>query len=230
VWLDNWMPSQTTEVAPFLEKGTVTDLGINLEGAGYGPVVPGYVAEAGVRDLKDLSTHAGQFDRKFYGIEPGNDGNRIVQGKIDDAANGMSDWTLVESSEQGMLAQVDKMVAKDEWVAFLAWTPHPVMGKMDLHYLTGFEADGFGPAQIHTLTRKGYAEACPNIGAFLRNLKFSLDLEGGVMQAILDGQDAVAAAKAALTAAPQTFEPWLAGVQTVDGGEGLPAVRASLGL
>ena len=54
LWLDNWMPSQTAETKPFLDKGTVADLGVNLEGAGYGPVVPTYVADEGVKDLKDL--------------------------------------------------------------------------------------------------------------------------------------------------------------------------------
>jgi glycine betaine/proline transport system substrate-binding protein len=229
-WLDNWMPSQTVEVEPFLSRGTVVSYAVNLEGAGYGPVVPGYVAAEGVKALADLSAHGDKFDHKIYGIEAGNDGNRILQAKIDDPANKLSDWSLVESSEQGMLTQAGKLIDEKAWVVFLAWTPHPVMGSMDLAYLDGFEADGFGPATIHTLVRKGYPEQCPNVGKLLSNLRFTLDMEGAVMQSILDGQDATATAKAWLTANPAVLDGWLAGVTTADGADGLPAVKASLGL
>ena len=41
------------------------------------------------------------------GIEPGNDGNLIIQGMIDDDAFGLSGFEVVESSEQGMLSQVE---------------------------------------------------------------------------------------------------------------------------
>ncbi len=230
VWLDNWMPSQVVEVTPFLERGTVVSYAVNLEGAGYGPVVPDYVAAAGVTKLADLAAHGAEFDKTIYGIEPGNDGNRILQAKIDDPANGLAGWNLVESSEQGMLAQAGKLMADKKWVIFLAWTPHPVMGAMPIAYLDGFEADGFGPATIHTLTRKGYAEACPNLGRFLANLRFTLQMEGDVMQAILDGTDAEAAGLAWIKANPAAIEPWLDGVTTRDGGAALPAVKAALGL
>jgi glycine betaine/proline transport system substrate-binding protein len=229
LWLDNWMPSQTAETKPFLDKGTVADLGVNLEGAGYGPVVPTYVADQGVKDLKDLSKFADKFESKFYGIEAGNDGNRIVQAKIDDPSTGLSGWNLVESSEQGMLVEAQKKMEKKDWVAFLAWTPHPVMGQMDLHYLTGFEADGFGPATIHTLARADYAQQCPNAAKFFQNLRFTLDMEGAVMEQILAGKDADAAAAEWLKANPEAAMPWLDGVTTFDGQPADAAVKAALG-
>ena len=89
VWLDNWMPSQSVEVAPYVERGGVVSYATNLEGAGYGPVVPGYVAAEGVAGLADLKDHPDAFDRKIYGIEAGNDGNRILLEKIADPANGL---------------------------------------------------------------------------------------------------------------------------------------------
>jgi glycine betaine/proline transport system substrate-binding protein len=115
-------------------------------------------------------------------------------------------------------------------VAFLAWTPHPVMGKMPLHYLTGFEADGFGPATIYTVTRAGYSEECPNVGALLKNMKFTLEQEGAIMEAILAGKDGETAAAEWLKANPAVLDSWLAGVTTFDGQEALPAVKTALGL
>jgi glycine betaine/proline transport system substrate-binding protein len=230
LFLDNWMPSNAANVQPYLDEKSIDMLDANLSGAGYGPVVPKYVADAGVKDVKDLAANADKFEKKFYGIEPGNDGNKIVQAKMDDPANGLQGWELVESSEQGMLAQAEKSMKKQEWIAFLGWTPHPVMGKMELVYLSGFENDGFGDAQIKTLTRAGYSAECGNVGKFLSNLKFELAMESAIMEKIGNGEDGEKAAAEWLKANPGVLDAWLAGVTTVDGKDGLPAVKASLGL
>ena len=230
LFLDNWMPSNAANVQPYLDNKSLEMLDANLTGAGYGPVVPDYVAEAGVKDVKDLGKFADKFDKKFYGIEPGNDGNKIVQAKIDDPNGGMQGFELVESSEQGMLAQAQKSMKNKEWIAFLGWAPHPVMGKMKLVYLTGFENDGFGDAQIKTLTRPGYSAECTNIGKLLSNLKFDLAMESSIMEAIDGGAEGEKASADWLKANPAVLEKWLAGVTTVDGQDGLAAVKSQLGV
>jgi glycine betaine/proline transport system substrate-binding protein len=231
IFLGNWMPSMAADVKPFLDDGSVEQSSVNLEGAGYGLVVPSYVAEGGVKDLADLSKFKDQFEGKIYGIEPGNDGNRIVQGFIDDPKNNLQDWELVESSEQGMLAQAQKYMDDKEWIVFLGWTPHPVMGQMNLVYLSGMGDSGFGSATVYTNTRAGYSAECPNVGKLLANLKFDLALEGTIMDQILSGgKDAETAAREWLVANPGALDAWLAGVTTVDGQDGLPAVKQSLGL
>ena len=161
-FLDNWMPSNAPNVKPYLDAKTIDLVRTNLAGAGYGPVVPDYVYDAGVKDLKDLSSHGDKFDHKFYGIEPGNDGNKIVQTEIDKPENNLKGWKLVESSEQGMLVQAEKAMKNKDWIVFLGWAPHPIMGKMSIKYLSGFEADGFGDAQVQTLTRSGYVALSVN--------------------------------------------------------------------
>jgi glycine betaine/proline transport system substrate-binding protein len=231
VFLGNWMPSMTGDVKPFLDDKSVEQSSVNLEGAGYGLVVPKYVADGGVKSLADLSKFKDQFDGKIYGIEAGNDGNRIVQGFIDDEKNNLKDWELVESSEQGMLAQAQKFIDDKEWIVFLGWTPHPVMGKMDLVYLDGMGDSGFGSATVYTNVRTGYTSECPNVGKLLSNLKFDLATEGAIMETILnDGKDGETAATEWLKANPAPLEAWLAGVTTIDGQDGLPAVKGSLGL
>ena len=230
VFLDNWMPSNAANVQPYLDAKTLEMLQPNLEGAGYGPVVPDYVAAEGVKDVKDLAKFSDKFDHKFYGIEPGNDGNKIVQAKIDDPSSGLKGWELVESSEQGMLAQAQKSMKNKDWIVFLGWTPHPVMGKMSLVYLTGFEKDGFGDAKIRTLTRPGYSTECANVGKLLSNLKFDLAMESSIMEAIDGGKDGEAAAADWLKANPGVLDKWLSGVTTVDGQEGGAAVKKSLGV
>jgi glycine betaine/proline transport system substrate-binding protein len=231
VFLGNWMPSMTADIQPYLDDKSVEQSSVNLEGAGYGLVVPSYVAEGGVKDLADLSKFRDQFEGKIYGIEPGNDGNRIVQGFIDDSKNNLQDWELIESSEQGMLAQAQKYMDDKQWIVFLGWTPHPVMGQMNLVYLSGMGDSGFGSATVYTNTRAGYSAECPNVGKLLANLKFDLALEGTIMDQILSGgKDAETAAREWLVANPAALDAWLAGVTTIDGQDGLPAVKQSLGL
>jgi glycine betaine/proline transport system substrate-binding protein len=229
VFLGNWMPSMTSDVKPFLDDGSVESISQNLDGAGYGLVVPTYVADAGVKSLKDLSANKDKFDGKIYGIEPGNDGNRIVLGMIDDKANGLDGWELVESSEAGMLAEAQKKMKSDEWIVFLGWTPHPVMGEMKIAYLDGMGDSGFGAAKVFTNVRAGYVKECPNVGKFVSNLKFDLAMENQLMDAILKGTDANQAAEEWLKAHPDTATPWLQGVTTFDGGDAVAAVKGALG-
>jgi glycine betaine/proline transport system substrate-binding protein len=229
VFLGNWMPSMAADVKPFTDDGSVETISQNLEGAGYGLVVPTYVADAGVKSLKDIGSNKDKFAGKIYGIEAGNDGNRIVLGMIEKKENGLEGFELVESSETGMLAQAAKSMKDNEWIVFLGWTPHPVMGEMKIAYLDGMGDSGFGAATVHTNVRKGYVGECPNVGKFISNLKFNLSMENQMMDGILKGGDANTVATEWLKANPDAVKPWLEGVTTFDGGDAAAAVKAKLG-
>ncbi|MBL8583370.1 MAG: glycine/betaine ABC transporter substrate-binding protein, partial [Rhizobiaceae bacterium] len=137
-------------------------------------------------------------------------------------------FDLVESSEAGMLTQAEQSIKNGDWIAFLGWTPHPVMGAMPITYLEGMGDSGFGAATVLTNTRKGFVAECPNVGKFIGNLKFNLALEGEIMDAILKGADANTAATDWLKKNPDAVKPWLDGVTTFDGGDAAAAVKAAL--
>src|SRR5262249_12605923 len=137
VFLGDWEPSMETVIKPYLEDKSVEVVKTNLEGAKYTLAVPKYVADGGVKDFADIAKHKSKFAGKLYGIEPGNDGNLHMQKMIDSDAFGLKGFKLIESSEQGMLAQVDRAVKKKEWIVFLGWEPHPMNVKYDMVYLTG---------------------------------------------------------------------------------------------
>jgi glycine betaine/proline transport system substrate-binding protein len=229
VFLGNWMPSMTNDVKEYMADKSVETIGVNLDGAGYGLVVPQYVADAGVKSLADLTANKDKFSGKIYGIEAGNDGNRIISEMIAKPENKLDGYEIVESSEAGMLTEAEKAMKNNEWIVFLGWTPHPVMGDMKIHYLDGMGDSGFGAATVSTNVRAGYTTECPNVGKLLTNLKFNLAMEGAMMAPVLkDGADPKETAKTWLKANPDAVKPWLEGVTTFDGGDALAAVNGAL--
>lgn len=230
VFLGNWMPSMEADIAPYRDAGTVDTVRANLEGAKYTLATNEHGAALGIADFTNIKDHAEALGSEIYGIEPGNDGNRLVLEAI--TKYGMDGFELVESSEQGMLAEVASKTEAGEPIVFLAWEPHPMNANFKLTYLTGGDelfGPNFGGATIYTNTRKGYVAECPNTGKLLQNLVFSLPMENEIMGAILnDGEDPRDAAKAWLAANPTAWEPWLDGVTTKDGGDAKAAVAAAL--
>lgn len=228
-FLGNWMPAQQAHYDQFVKSGQVTELAQNLTGTEFTLAVPTYVWDGGVKSFADLAKHAKQFDKKIYGIGAGAPANQSLQKIIQGNEFGLGGWQLVESSEQAMLSQVGRAVKRDKWVVFLGWTPHPMNVDYPIKYLSGGDKY-FGTAgTVNTLTRKGYAEQCPNPARLLSNLKFTLDMENAVMSAARDkGGSYDTAAKAWLKAHPQVLEPWLQGVTTRDGQPALPSVQQAL--
>ncbi|KAF0675413.1 choline ABC transporter substrate-binding protein [Profundibacterium mesophilum] len=234
VFLGNWMPTMEADIKPYREAGTVDTVRANLTGAKYTLAANKAAAELGIEEFKDIAEHKDALDGEIYGIEPGNDGNRLIQSMIDENAFGLSGFEVVESSEQGMLAQVSRADRRDEPVVFLGWEPHPMNAAYEMTYLEGGD-DFFGPdlggATVYTNTSAGYVQSCPNVGKLLNNLEFTLQLENEVMGAILDGgARPQEAAQTWLKENPEPIEAWLEGVTAKDGGDAMEAVSAELGL
>ncbi|QLL62726.1 choline ABC transporter substrate-binding protein [Sinorhizobium mexicanum] len=234
VFLGNWMPTMEADIAPYREDKSVETVRENLEGAKYTLATNAKGAELGIKDFKDIAAHKDELDGKIYGIEPGNDGNRLIIDMVDKGTFNLKGFEVVESSEQGMLAQVARAEKDGEPIVFLGWEPHPMNANFKLTYLSGGDdifGPNFGGATVLTNVRAGYTTECPNVGALLKNLKFSLQMENEIMGKILnDGEEPEAAAAAWLKANPTAVDPWLAGVTAKDGGDGLAAVKTALGL
>lgn len=235
VFLGNWMPTMEGDIKAYRDDKSVETVRENLTGAKYTLATNTKGAELGIKDFKDVAAHSDELSGKIYGIEPGNDGNRLILGMVEKDTFGLKDFQVVESSEQGMLSQVARAEKSGEPIVFLGWEPHPMNSNFKLTYLTGGD-DVFGPnlggATIYTNTRAGYVQECPNIGALLKNLQFTLPMENEIMGKILnDGMEAEAAATDWLKANPTAIEPWLAGVKTKDGSEdALTAAKKTIGL
>lgn len=234
VFLGNWMPAQQ-QFREDLDKNNAAEVLVkNLEGAKFTLAVPDYVAAEGVKDLADVAAHADKFGKEIFGIDPGSPANQNIQRIIEDERFKLDGWKIVESSEQAMLAQVDRKNRSQDWVLFLAWAPHPMNTKLSIEYLSGgddYFGPNFGGAEVYTLARTGWADNCPNAANFFKKLIFTVDMENELMDKILnEGADGRAAATAWLKDNPEQIDSWLENVTTLSGEPGAETVKKKLGL
>lgn len=221
VFLGNWMPTMEGDIAKYREAGTVETVRANLEGAKYTLAVPKYVYDAGVTSFADLAKNADKFKDRIYGIEPGNDGNRIIQSMIDSDAFGLKEFSVVESSEAGMVSQVSRAVRRSQWIVYLGWAPHPMNSNVEMEYLSGgddFFGANYGGASVYTNVRSNYLSECKNVGQLLQNLAFSLEMENELMENILNQKmTPEKAAQQWLNKNPQQVKAWLENVKSLQG-------------
>jgi glycine betaine/proline transport system substrate-binding protein len=228
------MPAQAPVIAKFADDGAIKVVGANLPAAKFTLAVPDYVAAAGVKDFADLEKYAAKFDHKIYGIAPGAPANQNIKKMLDTHDFGLKDWSLVESSESGMLAQVTRAVDRQQWIVFLGWEPHAMNTRFKLTYLSGGDkwfGPDYGSATVNTVTRKDFASQCPNLNRFFTQLKFDVPLENAIITRVLDDkQTPQDAARAELAKRPELLTGWLKDVTTRDGQPAESAVKKALGL
>jgi glycine betaine/proline transport system substrate-binding protein len=230
VFLGYWSPTMDPMIQPFVKAKQIEVLSTpNLTGAKYTLAVPDYVYNGGLKTFADIQKYADKLGDRIYGIEPGNDGNALIDKMIKGNQFGLGKFKLVESSEAGMLVQVQKAIREKQWIVFLGWEPHPMNVQMKIDYLSGGD-DVFGPnygeAKVFTATPPDYSARCPNAAKLVSNLHFTTDIENHVMMPIMDKEDPNKAAAQWLKKNPQVLDKWLAGVTTIDGKDGLAAVKS----
>lgn len=234
VFLGTWIPTMEPDLKPYRDAGKIDIVRVNLQHAKYTLAVPEELWNRGLKDFADIPKFKDELNSKIYGLEAGDGGNNAVLKAIDKNAFGLKDagFTVVASSESGMLSQVDRAIRRKNAILFLGWEPHPMNTRFKIKYLTGgddYFGPDFGDATVYTSTRKGYVDECPNVGQLLKNLSFTLNMENTIMGSILDDKmEPEDAAKAWIKKNPEVLEPWLKDVATVDGKPGLEAVKSSL--
>ncbi|MBM3108155.1 choline ABC transporter substrate-binding protein [Pseudomonas sp. P66] len=221
MFLGYWNPIMTQTITPFVTAKHVKVLdNPSLDDARATLAVPKYLADKGLKTFADIAKFEKELGGKIYGIEPGSGANTQIKAMITKNQFGLGKFQLVESSEAGMLAAVDRAVRRKQAVVFFGWAPHPMNVNIDMAYLSGSE-DALGPdegrATVWTVTAPDYAERCPNANRLLTNLKFTAEDESRMMQPLLDHKDALASARQWLKDHPEDQKRWLEGVTTFDG-------------
>lgn len=213
-----WRPSQAHMLEPRLESGELVEVIENIQGARFKLAVPGQAWEAGVRSMADLSEHAERFDRTFYGIEPGNVGNELMQEAIDADTYSLGDWRVAASSVTGMLSQLEANNDGDRWTAFLGWEPHWMNVVYDVRYLEDPEGLWGDASTVSTVATADFIERSPNVAAFLEQMVVPIEVQNAWVHAFSrEERPLEAVAGDWLDANPELVGEWLEGVSAVDG-------------
>ena len=213
-----WRPSQSGMLDPRLAAGELVEVVKNIDGARFQLAVPEYVWDAGVHSMADLAGHAERFDHTFYGIEPGNVGNELMQNAIDDGTYGLDDWQVAASSVTGMMSQVASDIRNGQWIAFLGWEPHWMNVDFDIRYLEDPENLWGDASSVSTVVASDFAERHPNVIAFLDNMVVPIAVQDQWVYAYSrEDQPLEAVAATWIQSHPERVNAWLEGVTTADG-------------
>ncbi|MFC4808071.1 glycine betaine ABC transporter substrate-binding protein [Paenibacillus sp. GCM10023250] len=204
-----WLP---TTHASYLEKygKDLKDLGSNLEGTKTGLVVPSYMKENSIEDLKQDAAGI-SVDHKIIGIEPGAGIMTSTEQALKDYGL-EGDWQLVESSSAAMAQELQKAYEAKKPIIVTGWTPHWMFAKMDLKYLADPKGVYGGDEEIHTMAREGLDADMPDAYKLLDQFHWTPDDMAEVMVAIQEGESPEDAAKAWVDSHEQEVSAWLDGV------------------
>jgi len=226
VFLGNWMPTMKIHFDKYKEKGSVHNVGVNLYGVVYSTAVPEYVYNSGVKSLADLKEKADKFNKKIYGIEPGNEGNIIVQDAIKNNTYNLGEWNLQSSSTAGMLSSVKRAVNNEEWIAFNGWKPHYMNVMFDIKYLKDPEGIWGEGERVYTAARNGYQKEQPNIYKFFKQFKVTAPMQNQWIDSYKrQEKDPEVVAEEWIADNLDIVNQWVYGVETKDGKMARKAIR-----
>ena len=226
VFLGNWMPTMKMHFDKYEEKGTIKNVRVNLLDVVYKTAVPTYVWEAGVKSFEDLNEHADKFNSTVYGIEPGNEGNLIIQKAIDNDTYNLGDWKLQASSTAGMLTSAKRAINQEEWIAFNAWKPHYMNVMFDLKYLEDPEKIFGEGERVYTVARTGFEDENPNYYTFLKQFKVPAPIQNAWINSYKnEGIDPEVVAEEWIANNLDIVDQWVFGVETTDGEMARKAIR-----
>jgi glycine betaine/proline transport system substrate-binding protein len=216
VFLGSWMPAQTQLIESHLKSGRIDKLQTNLPTVRYTLAVLEPAYKAGLQDFADIHRFRDELRGQIFGIEPGNEGNDMVKTMIRENVFGLGGFTLVESSEKGMLNHVERAQQMGRPAVFLGWEPHPMNDRLRMFYLSGgdqYFGPDYGAARVDTISRGGFASECPNVARLFTNMIFTTAAENQLMSGVLEGNtNRRRVAKNWLDKNPDMLGAWLQGV------------------
>ncbi|GGM25471.1 hypothetical protein GCM10011351_08950 [Paraliobacillus quinghaiensis] len=202
-----WLPA--THEAQLAEFGDDLDrLGVNLEGAKIGLVVPQYMEAT---TIGDLANFADGLDSQITGIEEGSGVVKAAKQSIEDY--GLEGFEVQTSSGGAMATALGQAIENEEPVVVTGWTPHWKFAEYDLKYLEDPEGTFGGAETIETFARQGLAEDSPAAYQILDQFNWTAEEMAEVMLEIQNGTDASEAAANWVENNQDKVDEWTAGLE-----------------
>lgn len=227
VFLANWIPVEkipnNEDYFKVHSKEKLVDLlAVNQSDTKRTLAANEFASALGIEDFADIAKHRKALNNTIYGNTSGIEHNNILYSLIDNNEFGLGGFNVIEvNNEDGLLQQLRLHQREQRPMVLLGWSPNPMVKHFNLQFLSGGDAHfgiDFGRSDSYTTTRKGYAEACPNVGQLLKNVHFTADMENQLANAVLfDGQSGEQAATRWMQANTEVWQPWLEGLTTFEG-------------
>jgi len=184
VFMDAWLPvMHANYMEQFGDK--LEDTAVSYTDGELGWVIPTYVE--GIESVEDLKGKEDLFGGKVYGIEEGAGMSVTSQKMIEELGLNLE---YVSSSEGGMLAQAQRLMAKEEPVLFLGWRPHPMFANYDLKVLPSPEGY-FDTSEVHVITNNELKDKAPEAYELLSNWSMNVsDIEKMIVEIEDNNRDA----------------------------------------
>jgi len=231
-FLGAWLPAQREMFDPRKASGVLTDVANNVEGAQMTLAVPAYLRERGIQSFADLDEHRDEFNGQIHGFGAGSAASEILHNAIDNDTWGLGDWSLVDTSEVGMLSAAQDAISREEAIVWVGWTPHWMNLELPMRYLDDPEnlfGENNGESDVRTLLRSDYADANPALVTFFEQFSFTADEQSWMIQAFgQEERDLADVAQQWINDHPDRVEAMLAEVTTANGEPAWPVIEARL--
>jgi glycine betaine/proline transport system substrate-binding protein len=155
-FMDAWLPY--TEAERWKKfKDDLVKVSTSYEEAPLGWVVPGYVEEDSITDLRGK---ADKYDGKIIGISSGAAMTTISKEMVE--GYGLDGFEVQESSEAAMMSVAKAAMANREPVVFFGWRPHSMFTQFDIKFLEE-PKDYFKADKVYVLSYEGIEQDYPEV-------------------------------------------------------------------
>jgi glycine betaine/proline transport system substrate-binding protein len=162
-----------------------------------------------IDSIEDLNGIKDQLDGKIVGIDAG----AGIMSTTDTAISEYGlDYELMPGSGPTMTAALKKAIDAKTPIVVTGWTPHWMFARWDLKFLDDPKGVYGAGEFIHTITRKGFSDDCPEVAQFLKNFFMTDQQLGDLMGAIADsteGQDPIDVARTWMNANQELVNSWI---------------------
>lgn len=163
-----WLPGTH---ASYLEQtqDRVEEVGVVMEGARIGLMVPTYVE---IDSIPELEENADAFDNRIVGIDPG----AGIMSAAEEALEvyELESIELVEGSDATMVAALQDAYRNEENIVVTGWTPHIMEARFDMKYLEDPEKVFGDEEYVASVVRDDLEEDMPEVYAFFENFNWSV--------------------------------------------------------
>ncbi|HKL75528.1 MAG TPA: glycine betaine ABC transporter substrate-binding protein [Halanaerobiales bacterium] len=230
IHLGSWMP----QILDMREKykGDYDYVTQNMTEGLYTLAVPQYVWEEGVKTQADLQKYPEKFDKKIYVGPNGWASSKKMNEAKENNIYGLGDWSIINSSQSAMMAQIEKSIDNKDWIVFAGWRPHWMNSAYNLKYLEDPKRLWESPySWVDTLVRKGFEDDYPQVYRFLQQFRVNVeDNDKWIYEIGYNERDGEEVAREWLSNNIIEVRRWLSMVETKDGQDAYNVLKEELGI